>query len=134
MLKFKQFLKEKKDPCWKGYKQVGMKKKSGKKVPNCVPVEESLSASIHHTRYKSYLKSYRDGHVSPTTRILFNLAGSDHPSGTPVSQLAKNLATVAAKDYHQTGMVPKEFVKAKTDKERLAAIKHHVSKIKSKIG
>ena len=27
----------KKSPCWKNYKQVGMKKKSGKKVPNCVP-------------------------------------------------------------------------------------------------
>lgn len=25
------------DPCWKDYKQVGMKKKSGKSVPNCVP-------------------------------------------------------------------------------------------------
>ena len=23
--------------CWKGYKMVGMKKKNGKKVPNCVP-------------------------------------------------------------------------------------------------
>ena len=25
------------DPCWKGYTQVGMKKRSGKEVPNCVP-------------------------------------------------------------------------------------------------
>ena len=25
--------------CWKGYKQIGMKKKNGKKVPNCVPEE-----------------------------------------------------------------------------------------------
>tara|TARA_R110000737_G_scaffold78339_2_gene109746 strand:+ start:44659 stop:45747 length:1089 start_codon:yes stop_codon:yes gene_type:complete len=25
------------DPCWKDYKQVGMKKKNGKQVPNCVP-------------------------------------------------------------------------------------------------
>jgi len=25
------------DPCWKGYTQVGMKKKNGRKVPNCVP-------------------------------------------------------------------------------------------------
>ena len=25
------------DPCWKGYTQVGMKKKEGKPVPNCVP-------------------------------------------------------------------------------------------------
>jgi hypothetical protein len=27
------------DPCWKGYTQVGIKKKGGKKVPNCVPSE-----------------------------------------------------------------------------------------------
>lgn len=25
------------DPCWKGYKQLGMKEKNGKQVPNCVP-------------------------------------------------------------------------------------------------
>jgi len=29
--------KSKDDPCWKEYKQVGMKTKDGKKVPNCVP-------------------------------------------------------------------------------------------------
>tara|TARA_R110000787_G_scaffold286086_1_gene403288 strand:+ start:775 stop:1356 length:582 start_codon:yes stop_codon:yes gene_type:complete len=28
---------KKEDPCWDGYKQIGMKKKNGKKVPNCVP-------------------------------------------------------------------------------------------------
>ena len=31
---------EDKGPCWPGYKQVGMKKKNGKSVPNCVPVNE----------------------------------------------------------------------------------------------
>lgn len=25
------------NPCWKGYKPVGTKKKGGKTVPNCVP-------------------------------------------------------------------------------------------------
>ena len=25
------------EDCWVGYKQVGMKKKGGRKVPNCVP-------------------------------------------------------------------------------------------------
>lgn len=25
--------------CWAGYKQVGMKDKNGKQVPNCVPIE-----------------------------------------------------------------------------------------------
>ena len=42
--KFKQMYGEmmnEKGPCWSGYKQVGMKTKNGKQVPNCVP--ESMS-------------------------------------------------------------------------------------------
>ena len=31
--------KMKNDPCWKGYQMVGEKKKGGKKVPNCVPLD-----------------------------------------------------------------------------------------------
>lgn len=31
-------------PCWKGYKQVGMKEKDGREVPNCVPVNENHEA------------------------------------------------------------------------------------------
>lgn len=31
---------EAKGPCWKGYEQIGMKKKGGKEVPNCVPINE----------------------------------------------------------------------------------------------
>jgi len=30
---------EEQGPCWKGYKQIGMKDKGGKQVPNCVPNE-----------------------------------------------------------------------------------------------
>ena len=29
--------KRKKNPCWKGYEAIGMKKKGGRTVPNCVP-------------------------------------------------------------------------------------------------
>ena len=32
--------KKMKNPCWKGYMMVGMKKKGGKKVPNCVPIKK----------------------------------------------------------------------------------------------
>ena len=28
---------KKKGPCWKGYEMIGMKKKGGRTVPNCVP-------------------------------------------------------------------------------------------------
>ena len=31
------------DPCWDTHKQVGMKKKGGKMVPNCVPKEEAVA-------------------------------------------------------------------------------------------
>jgi hypothetical protein len=40
----KNYHKEEADPCWKGYKQLGMKKKNGKPVPNCVPKEEYTGA------------------------------------------------------------------------------------------
>lgn len=30
------------EDCWKGYKQVGMKDKGGRQVPNCVPVSEDM--------------------------------------------------------------------------------------------
>ena len=36
--------KEEKDPCWDTHKQVGMKKKGGKMVPNCVPKNEEFVA------------------------------------------------------------------------------------------
>jgi hypothetical protein len=34
------------EACWDGYKQVGMKDKGGKQVPNCVPVNEDSNQTI----------------------------------------------------------------------------------------
>lgn len=34
------------EKCWDGYKQVGMKDKGGKKVPNCVPVSEKVLREV----------------------------------------------------------------------------------------
>jgi len=31
------------EACWSGYQQIGMKKKGGKQVPNCVPIKEADS-------------------------------------------------------------------------------------------
>jgi len=28
------------EPCWAGYRQLGMKVKNGELVPNCVPIED----------------------------------------------------------------------------------------------
>jgi hypothetical protein len=34
------------EACWKGYKEIGGKIKNGKRVPNCVPVGESIDESM----------------------------------------------------------------------------------------
>jgi hypothetical protein len=39
-----KLLEEDEDPCWDGYKQIGMKKKGKKQVPNCVPINEGGAA------------------------------------------------------------------------------------------
>ena len=58
-------IEEKDNPCWDTHKQVGMKKKNGKMVPNCVPKEEieeinlpALIKSVIHraTHPKGYAK------------------------------------------------------------------------------
>jgi len=47
---------EDKGPCWKGYKQVGMKDKGGKQVPNCVP-NESVVKEISARTPKIFVKT-----------------------------------------------------------------------------
>jgi hypothetical protein len=41
-----------KDACWKGYTAVGLKKKGGRTVPNCVPVNKSKSDHAEEMKRK----------------------------------------------------------------------------------
>jgi len=55
-------LEEKKksgDPCWVGYKQVGMKKKGAKMVPNCVPEETEVEEGYKPIDKKKENEMYR---------------------------------------------------------------------------
>ena len=49
------------DPCWKGYKQIGMKDKDGKKVPNCVPVEEEYDV-VNEQDYKDFISYMKENY------------------------------------------------------------------------
>lgn len=42
-----------KESCWKGYKQVGMKYKGGKSVPNCVPINENEKKPVQESEKNS---------------------------------------------------------------------------------
>lgn len=56
---YSQFLESRKNPCWKGYKQIGTKRKGSKVVPNCVPVNEQ-EAPEAFDRTAFYLEYYRN--------------------------------------------------------------------------
>ena len=74
------------DPCWKGYKQIGMKDKNGKQVPNCVPNssgnEYSLpsmfkkkKSNFHNTSFKDYAKVFEEPIESKWERKKHVLGG-----------------------------------------------------------
>ncbi len=46
LLKTAKFLDTLQEKCWDGYKQVGMKKKGDRNVPNCVPVNEKVLKEV----------------------------------------------------------------------------------------
>lgn len=51
-------LKNPKDnPCWKGYKPVGTKKKNGREVPNCVPEEAQINEISTKTKLSYVAKA-----------------------------------------------------------------------------
>jgi hypothetical protein len=51
---------EDKGPCWKGYKQVGMKNKGGKQVPNCVPNESVIKEDSESRRLEMLIKNLEE--------------------------------------------------------------------------
>jgi hypothetical protein len=48
------------DPCWDDHEMVGMKKKNGKEVPNCVPKESSFNEEISHNKDVFYNKAEQE--------------------------------------------------------------------------
>ena len=53
MKTFKQLRESLKNSCWKGYEAIGMKKKNGKTVPNCVPTKEEVELDEMDNRTSS---------------------------------------------------------------------------------
>jgi Family of unknown function (DUF6496) len=53
------------NPCWKGYKQVGMKEKNGKQVPNCVPDKKSAPKKLspHDKKVAQVMHKFKEGEL-----------------------------------------------------------------------
>jgi hypothetical protein len=74
------------DPCWKGYTQVGMKKKGGREVPNCVPSKGVPDAK----GYKKEDTEIEEGAVANLARL--GLAAGTAAFGMNVAKKAKETA------------------------------------------
>lgn len=66
----KKKVDEDSNPCWDGYKQVGMKNKDGKRVPNCVPVDESVNEAIAR---KGTILQYRTDPSSDNQIVYYQI-------------------------------------------------------------
>ena len=64
MMSFKQFS----EACWDGYKKIGMKKKGNKMVPNCVPVDEDITAVPANNAGSGNVKGFDPILGKPMTR------------------------------------------------------------------
>jgi hypothetical protein len=70
MKSFRAFIEEKNDPCWDGYEQIGMKKKNGKEVPNCVPVNEETKYVVKGKSPFYKQDHYINTHETPKSQLI----------------------------------------------------------------
>jgi hypothetical protein len=103
---FGELRKDLQDACWKGYKQVGMKDKNGKKVPNCVP--ESYDIGHDYAKHAvsltpgqdGYDPNYQGGSYTPSDSKENNKQVINRPETTDIS-IKKNTIDVEKKDIEE---------------------------------
>ena len=89
---------EDKDPCWSDYKQVGMKMKNGRQVPNCVPKEEAVSEVVVS---RKMTPAERKAHASYVAQHIRKVAAAT-PDDKPAKKTMKDISKISHSDYtHQ---------------------------------
>lgn len=75
----KSIKNEQANPCWKGYEMIGMKKKNGKSVPNCVPTKEAAGVpkEYHVVHKAASLTSARAKVAVPGDQPTFHKSEQD---------------------------------------------------------
>ena len=84
--------KSKDDPCWDSHVQVGMKKKNGKEVPNCVPKEsteiEEKAVSKAQQKFMGMVRAKQKGEMDDAS--------------PEVAKAAKSMSKKDVKDFAST--------------------------------
>jgi len=108
--------KKKKGSCWKGYEAIGMKMKGGRKVPNCVPVSESVD------RIFEELSLINEKKIKRATRVANALYKQrKEAEGTP--------AESATRVAHQAQLNKLQAAKKESAGRKAASVKDSVERI-----
>jgi hypothetical protein len=99
---------EESDPCWKDYKQIGMKKKGGKSVPNCVPKESVAEVAPPGDKAERMVKHIKKGYAKDGK----------------ITPKEKSIAYATAWKAHNAGKVEEQSVEE--NKKGVRAVKHTV--------
>ena len=102
-------------PCWKNYKQIGMKEKNGKKVPNCVPeeieLEQAFETIMGQFAETEDLKKKVDEESSDNTsrRPYVKFTEKKLPNGNSVLQALANTVAYSPDAFKRSSPDTMEF-------------------------
>ena len=97
------------NPCWDGYKQVGMKTKGGKQVPNCVKesINEAPFHALNNPRFKKATsdlvknKKIKNPETKKDVSLTTALNDKDHPAHNQAKSLFQRLKSRLVGEYGQ---------------------------------
>ena len=125
----KKLQKDSDDPCWDGYVQLGMKKKDGKEVPNCVPKEsveldeswsDGVSSKNSHMHAKSAAQYRKKANDSANMAKSHEKGSQEYNKHMAVyhSSMAKSIkSSYHAGDYGSVSTAKKDY-KTEMDKAK----------------
>ena len=96
-------LKEK-GPCWDGFKQVGMKMKGGKQVPNCVPeswTQEDIDENLRKVKGTSNLYEPKKMSKSARMRSMMDYLGKRDKKDADKRKKDKNTSDYKMRMFNQ---------------------------------
>jgi sulfur transfer complex TusBCD TusB component (DsrH family) len=86
------------DPCWKDYRQIGMKMKGGRSVPNCVPKEETQNEG-----QANWSRARKENERSSVANLNQPKKSYVDRKYTPMKSDEKERVTAATKDFVSKG-------------------------------
>ena len=106
------------EACWKDYKQIGMKKKGGKQVPNCVP-KEGVAVEPDPKGYQ------KDLLTTPKNSLVI-----DTPGDLDWYKLGQHYPTLGTDDPHEYGQGDSDMMIIPASKKELAILKQKLDRLK----